>query len=92
MFADCARSLVLIDTILWAAHRRAQPPETDYIAPSLDLTVWLHEPPRGSDWLLLDARSEKAHGGLIHGSGQVWSEDGRLLATGGGHMLHTPRR
>ena len=92
VFADCARLLVLIDTPLWAAHRRAQPPEADYIAPSLDLAVWFHEDPRGSAWLLSDARSEKAHGGLIHGSGQVWSEDGRLLASGGGQMLHTPMR
>lgn len=92
VFADCARSLVLIDTILWPAHRRSQPPEADYIAPSLDLAVWFHEHPQGSDWLLVDARSEKAHGGLIHGTGQVWSEDGRLLASGNGQMLHTPRR
>jgi len=92
VFADCARSLVLIDTILWPAHRRAQPHEADYIAPSLDLAVWFHEAPNRSDWLLVDARSEKAHGGLIHGEGQVWSDDGRLLATGGGQMLHTPRR
>ncbi len=92
VFADYARSLVLIDTPLWPAHRRAQPPEADYIAPSLDLAVWFHEDPRGSAWLLSEARSEKAHGGLIHGTGQVWSEDGRLLASAGDHMLHTPRR
>lgn len=92
-FADGARSLVLIDTLQWPAHWRAQPADTvNYIAPSLDLTVWFHEPSHASDWLLIDARSQKAGGGLIHGTGQVWSEDGRLIASGGGHMLHTPMR
>jgi hypothetical protein len=28
-------------------------------------------------------------GGPIQGIGRVWSEDGRLLASGGGHMIHT---
>lgn len=92
VFADCARALVLIDTLLWPAHWRTQPAGADYIAPSLELSAWFHEPPHGSDWLLVDARSQKAGGGLIHGTGQVWSEDGRLIATGGGQMLHTPRR
>ena len=46
----------------------------------------------GVDWLLSDARSEESHSGLIHGIGRVWSDDGRLLASGGGHMIHTPPR
>ena len=92
VFADCARTLVLIDTPLWPAHRRAQPAEANYIAPSLDLAVWFHQAPGGVDWLLSDARSEESHGGLIHGIGRVWGEDGRLLASGGGHMIHTPPR
>lgn len=90
-FADGARSLVLIDTLLWPAHWRGQQ-TVDYIAPSLDLTVWFHAPKPAGDWLLLDARSETAGGGLIHGTAEVWSEDGRLIASGGGHMLHTVMR
>lgn len=91
-FADAARSLVLIDTLLWPAHARGQGGGVDYIAPSLDLFVWFHAPQPAGDWLLIDARAPTAGGGLIHGTGQVWSEDGRLIASGGGHMLHTPRR
>lgn len=90
-FADGGRSLVLIDTLLWPAHWRGQT-DVDYIAPSLDLTVWFHAPRLAGEWLLIDARSETAGGGLVHGTGQVWSEDGRLIASGGGHMLHTPMR
>lgn len=90
-FADAARSLVLIDTLLWPAHWRGQE-NVDYIAPSLDLSVWFHAPKPAGDWLLADARSLTAAGGLIHGTGEVWSEDGRLIASGGGHMLQTPLR
>lgn len=90
-FAEAARSLVLIDTMLWPAHWRGEQ-TVDYIAPSLDLSVWFHAPAPAGDWLLLDARSETAGAGLIHGTAEVWSEDGRLIASGGGHMLHTQLR
>ncbi len=90
-FADAARSLVLIDTMLWPTHWRGET-NVDYIAPSLDLSVWFHAPGPAGDWLLIEARSETAGGGLVHGTGQVWSEDGRLIASGGGHMLHTQMR
>lgn len=90
-FADAARSLVLIDTLLWPAHWRGET-AVDYIAPSLDLAVWFHAPKPAGDWLLIEAKSETAGAGLIHGTGQVWSEDRRLIASGGGHMLHTVMR
>lgn len=91
-FADAARAVILIDTLLWPSHWRSRDPQPDYIAPSLDLTVWFHQPPEGSDWLLADAHADQAHAGLIGGQVKVWSQDGRLLARGGGQMLHTPRR
>jgi len=28
--------------------------------------------------------------GLIHGRSRIWTEDGRLVATGGSNLLHTP--
>jgi acyl-CoA thioesterase-2 len=90
-FADAARSVVLIDTLLWPAHWRGQT-DVDYIAPSLELSAWFHAPKPAGNWLLIDARSETAAGGLIHGMGKVWSEDGRLIASGGGNMLHTRMR
>ena len=92
VFADCARPLVLIDTLLWPAHHRGlRGGYPGYIAPSLDVSVWFHASPKAGDWLFVDVHSATAGGGLIHGVARVWSEDGRLLATGSSHMIVTPR-
>jgi len=91
-FVEHTRGLLLLDTLLWPTHHRALPERPDYIAPSLDLSVWFHAPAGGAEWLLLDTHADTAGGGLIYGGGRVWSEDGRLLATGGQHMLVTPMR
>ncbi len=92
VFADCARPLLLIDTLLWPAHHRGlRAGYPNYIAPSLDVSAWFHESPQDSDWLFIDVHTPTARNGLIHGTARVWSEDGRLLATGSSHMLVTPR-
>ena len=89
-FVDGGRPLVLIDTLLWPTHARALAEPPSYIAPSLDLTVWFHQPALAAEWLLLDSHADTAGGGLVAGGARVWTEDGRLVATGGGHMLVTP--
>jgi acyl-CoA thioesterase len=66
--------------------------ENTYIAPSLDVTVWFHDTPRDGGWLLMDVHTGTANAGLIHGLARVWSEDGRLLATGGSQLLVTPTK
>jgi len=93
IFADCARPLQMIDTLLWPAHHRGiRSGYPNYIAPSLDVSVWFHDSPRNCDWLFIDVHSATAGDGLIHGMARVWSQDRRLLATGSSHMLVTPRR
>jgi acyl-CoA thioesterase len=89
-FLDCARTLLLIDTVPWPAFNRGLSERADYIAPSLDVSVWFHEPPQ-SDWLFVDAHSGVAGSGLIQGTARVWTEDGRLAATGASHMLVAKR-
>ncbi len=92
-FLDAGRALLMIDTILWPSHHRGKGVgKIDYIAPSLDLTVWFHDQPGASEWLLADAHADVAGGGLVSGQCDIWSEDGRLIATGGSQMLHTPSR
>lgn len=91
-FLDACRATILIDTMLWPIHARSLGGRPNYIAPSLDLTVWFHEGAGAEDWLLLDAETDVARGGLIHGRGRVWTPDGRLVATGGSNMLHVPQR
>jgi acyl-CoA thioesterase II len=86
-FLDYGRAIVLIDTLLWPTFYFSQPQPVDYIAPSLDLSVWLHEPPGPRDWLLLEAHTHTAGGGVIYGEARVWTDDGRLVASGGSQML-----
>ena len=90
VFLDCARPLILIDTLQWPAHNRSLSAQPSYIAPSLDVSVWFHQAPGAAQWLLADAHAGTADNGLIHGSVRLWSADGRLLATGGSNMLVTP--
>jgi len=87
-FIDAGRAVVLLDTLMWPAHWRTRPDEPDYIAPSLDLSVWFHSDVSDSEWLLVDSKADTASAGLIYGSGSIWSRDGRLMATAGSHMMH----
>lgn len=90
-FADHGRSIIPIDTLLWPTHWRHRAERVDYMAPSLDLAVWFHDVPGASEWLLLETHSDVAGAGLIFGHARLWSQDGRLIATGASNMLHTPR-
>jgi acyl-CoA thioesterase II len=47
--------------------------------------------PGDADWFLADARADVAVNGLIHGTVDIWSEDGRVIATGGSNLLPVTR-
>ncbi|MBV9950923.1 MAG: thioesterase family protein [Acidimicrobiia bacterium] len=47
----------------------------------LTQTLTFHEPFRAADWLLLDQRSSYAGRGRSHGAANVFSTDGRLVAS-----------
>jgi acyl-CoA thioesterase len=84
--------LLLIDTIQWPSWHRGLKEKPNYIAPNLNVTEWFHERPGRADWLLGHARADVACGGLIHGNVHIWSEDGRLLASGRSNLLHVAGR
>ena len=94
-WVDAARSLIVLDVGSWPAgsrpHMYLEPP---YIAPSLDLYASFQYPGGSSEWLLLDAHSPVAHGGLLSWTGRVWSKERRLIASGGGQAVfrHTWQR
>ena len=90
-FLDAGRALLLIDTLVWPAHNRGLDTPARYMAPSLDVAAWFHQPP-ADEWLLLDVAAERAAGGLIHGSARVWSRDRRLVASGGSGLAVLPPR
>lgn len=81
-FTDAARSLLLIDTMIWPAAWRKHLPN-DYYAPNLDVVAWFHRLEPQSEWLLCEAHAPIAHGGLIGGTARIWTEDRRLVASGG---------
>lgn len=90
-FLDACRSLVLIDTMLWPTHHRGLAERPDYVAPSLDVTVWFHARAESAEWLLVDAHADTAGGGLIHGQARIWTDDGQVVASGGSNLLHVAR-
>jgi acyl-CoA thioesterase II len=89
-FLEACRALIGIDTHIWAAHNRGLTALPNYVAPSLDLAVWFHDSAPHSEWQLIDARADVAGHALMAGSAQVWSIDGRLIASGGGQCLVVP--
>ncbi len=86
-FVDGGRAVMLIDTHLWRAYNRGQSVMPEHVAPSLDLSVWFHEAAPDADWLLCEARTDVARQALLHGTARVWTDDGRLVASGGGQCL-----
>jgi acyl-CoA thioesterase-2 len=59
---------------------------------SLDHSMWFHRPVRADEWMLYDQRSPSASGGRGLATGQVFSRDGRLVATVAQEGLIRPRR
>jgi len=88
-FLEAARALLLIDTLVWPAscQRHVDPA---FIAPNLDVVAWFHRSAADSAWLLGDACTPVAEGGLLGGTVRIWSEERRLLATGGAQLLCIP--
>jgi acyl-CoA thioesterase II len=79
------RLLLLVDLGGWPAAGVAHV-ANPFVAPSIDVSCEFHrlEP---VDWLLLDALSDHAGGGLVASRQCVWDERGRLLANGISHLL-----
>ena len=88
-WVDAGRSLLLIDTLGWPAAAGPHP-DSGFIAPSLDVTTWFHDFDPESGWLLVHHESPVARHGLMSAFGSVFSETGRLLASGGTHLLCAP--
>ena len=86
-WVDACRSVVLIDVQSWPAASRAHAWGHGFYAPSLDLYVSFNDPQPQSEWLLVDGHGPVARDGLMAWTGRLWSEGGRLVASGGGQLL-----
>jgi acyl-CoA thioesterase len=88
--ADAVRQLFWLDFPGWNATIAAHAWPFPYLTPNLDLTVQFHAFAPGSSWMLADGVVPLAQDGLLGCTSRLWSEDGRLLATGTSKHLCRP--
>ncbi len=89
-FVDAARPMMMLDTFGYLAARQKYP-ESDLFAPNLDTSAWFHEIDAQSDWLLIEHTNPVAHNGVMFVDGRVWSESGKLVASGSAQLLQLER-
>ena len=80
--ADALRQLFWLDFPGWNATIAAHAWPFRHLTPNLDLTVQFHAFAPEAEWMLADGVVPLARDGLIGCSSRLWSEDGRLLASG----------
>lgn len=86
-FVDFGRPLLFMDVMASFAAMQPHPNQDNYRAPNIDVTCWFHQPAHDAEWLLVEYEAPIAKGALMGATGRVWTEDGRLIATGGSQML-----
>lgn len=87
---DACRVLITTDLDAWGVATRPHVGELDWFAPTIELTCRFLQPATGHDWLLSWGEAPVGDRGLIGAISEIWSADGRLLATGGSTMLCRP--
>lgn len=80
--ADAVRQLFWLDLPGWNATIAAHPWPFRFLAPNLDLMVQFHRFAPEASWILADGHVPLASDGLVGSVSRLWTEDGRLLATG----------
>ena len=88
--ADALRQLLWLDFPGWNATIAAHAWPFPWLTPNLDLTVQFHGFAPGTAWMLADGSVPLAQDGLLGCVSRLWSEDGRLLATGTSKHLCRP--
>ena len=79
---DALRQLFWLDFPGWNATIAAHPWPFRWLTPNLDLTVQFHAFAPEVEWMLADGVVPLASEGLLGCTSRLWTEDGRLLATG----------
>lgn len=80
--SDALRQLFWLDMPAWNATIAAHGWPFPYLTPTLDLTVQFHRFAPEEEWLLAEGSVPFAADGLVGCVSRLWTEDGRLLATG----------
>ena len=88
--ADALRQLFWLDFPGWNATIAAHAWPFPFLAPNLDLTVQFHRFAPQETWMLAEGAALLAEDGLIGCVSRLWSEDGKLLATGTSKHMSRP--
>jgi acyl-CoA thioesterase II len=88
--ADALRQLFWLDFPGWNATIAAHQWPFPFLAPNLDLTVQFHRFAPQETWMLADGIALLAEDGLVGCVSHLWTEDGRLLATGTSKHMSRP--
>jgi acyl-CoA thioesterase len=88
--ADALRQLFWLDFPGWNATIAAHEWPFPFIMPNLDLSVQFHRFAPRETWILADGVALLAEDGLVGCVSRLWSEDGRLLATGTSTHISRP--
>jgi acyl-CoA thioesterase len=88
--ADAVRQLFWLDFPGWNATISAHAWPFPYLTPNLDLMVQFHRFAPEADWMLVDGNVLVAEDGLVGCASRLWTEDGRLLATGASKHVCRP--
>lgn len=89
-WVDACRSLILLDIDSWSAACRAHTFPIDWFAPTIELSVRFLSSAAEDEWLLSRASSPVATTGIVDAQGEIWTEGGRLVATGTSTLLCLP--
>jgi len=88
--ADALRQLFWLDFPGWNATIAAHQWPFAFLAPNLDLTVQFHRFAPQETWMLADGVALLAEDGLVGCVSRLWTEDGKLLATGTSKHMSRP--
>ena len=88
--ADALRQLFWLDFPGWNATISAHQWPFRYLTPNLDLMVQFHRFAPEAEWMLADGNVLVAEDGLVGCTSRLWTEDGRLLATGASKHICRP--
>ena len=88
--ADALRQLLWLDFPGWNATIAAHQWPFPFLAPNLDLTVQFHRYVPEETWILADGAALLAEDGLVGCVARLWSENGKLLATGTSNHMSRP--
>jgi len=91
LWVDACRVVILLDTLGWPATC-AHHVRSEYIAPSIDLSVAFHRWRPDEPWLYVGAAAPSGAGGLIGCETRVWAKDRTLLGVGASQLLCRPMR